>query len=156
MKNLFVSFFLSIVSFVSFSQKIIIHVFEKQELYSSTRTTIDSVILNPDTGITDIERIRFNGNNITNLDATALTLVSTGIGYVRFMDTNALLIPAGTDAERSASSEVGDTRWNTNNPADNYMECFDGTTWIISTGPGGSISTVENSDLANAYILILG
>ena len=49
MKNLFVSFLLSVVSFVSFSQKIIIHVFEKQELYSSTRTTIDSVILNPDT-----------------------------------------------------------------------------------------------------------
>ena len=122
----------------------------------STLQSNDDVILNPDTGITDIERIRFNGNNITNLDATALTLVSTGIGYVRFMDTNALIIPAGTDAQRAASSEVGDTRWNTNNPADNYLECFDGTTWIISTGPGGSISTVENSDLANAYILILG
>ena len=116
----------------------------------------DDVILNSDTGNIDIERIRFNGNNITNLDATALTLTSTGIGYVRFMDTNALIIPAGTDAQRSASSEVGDTRWNTDNPADNYLECFDGTTWIISTGPGGSISTVENSDLANAYILILG
>jgi hypothetical protein len=116
----------------------------------------DDVILNSDTGNIDIERIRFNGNDITNLDATALTLTSTGIGYVRFMDTNALIIPAGTDAQRSASSEVGDTRWNIDNPADNYLECFDGTTWIISTGPGGSISTVENSDLANAYILILG
>ena len=116
----------------------------------------DDVILNSDTGNIDIERIRFNGNDITNLDATALTLVSTGIGYVRFMDTNALIIPAGTNAQRAASSEVGDTRWNTNNPADNYMECFDGTTWIISTGPGGSISTVENSDLGNAYILMLG
>jgi hypothetical protein len=116
----------------------------------------DDVILNSDTGNIDIERIRFNGNDITNLDATALTLVSTGIGYARFMDTNALIIPAGTNAQRAASSEVGDTRWNINNPADNYLECFDGTTWIISTGPGGSISTVENSDLANAYILILG
>jgi hypothetical protein len=116
----------------------------------------DDVILNSDTGNINIERIRFNGNNITNLDATALTLTSSGIGYVRFMDTNALIIPAGTDAQRAASSEVGDTRWNTDNPADNYLECFDGTTWIISTGPGGSVSTVENSDLANAYILILG
>jgi hypothetical protein len=116
----------------------------------------DDVILNSNTGNVDIERIRFNGNNITNLDATALTLVSTGIGYVRFMDTNALIIPAGTNIQRAASSEVGDTRWNTNNPADNHLECFDGTTWIISTGPGGSVSTVENYDLANAYILILG
>ena len=116
----------------------------------------DDVILNSDTGNINIERFRFNNNNITNLDATAFTLASTGIGYVRFMDTNALIIPAGTDAQRAASSEVGDTRWNTDNPADNYLECFDGTTWIIATGPGGSISTVENSDLANAYILILG
>jgi hypothetical protein len=116
----------------------------------------DDVILNSDTGNINIERFRFNGNDITNLDATAFTLASTGIGYVRFMDNNALVIPAGTNAQRAASSEVGDTRWNTNNPADNYMECFDGTTWIISTGPGGSISTVENSDLGNAYILMLG
>ena len=116
----------------------------------------DDVILNSDTGNINIERIRFNGNNITNLDATALTLTSTGIGYVRFMDTNALIIPAGTDAQRAASSEVGETRWNTDNPADNYLECFDGTTWNIATGAGGTISAVENYDLANAYILILG
>jgi hypothetical protein len=116
----------------------------------------DDVILNSNTGNIDIERIRFNGNNITNLDATALTLTSTGIGYVRFMDDNGLVIPAGTDAQRSASPETGDTRWNTDNPLDNYMECFDGTTWNLATGPGGSISSVENYDLANAYILILG
>jgi len=116
----------------------------------------DDVILNSNTGNIDIERIRFNGNNITNLDATALTLESTGIGYVRFMDNNGLVIPAGTDAQRSASSETGDTRWNTENPLDNYLECFDGTTWNLATGPGGSISSVENYDLANAYILILG
>jgi len=116
----------------------------------------DDVILNSDTGNIDIERIRFNGDNIANLDATAFTLASTGIGYVRFMDNNALVIPAGTNLQRSVSPETGDTRWNTNNPADNYMECFDGTTWNIATGAGGTISAVENYDLANAYILILG
>ncbi len=116
----------------------------------------DDVILNSSTGNITIERIQFNGNDITNLDATAFTMASTGIGYVRFVDNNALVIPSGIDAERNASPEVGDTRWNTENPLDNYMECFDGTTWNIATGPGGSISTVENYDLANAYILILG
>lgn len=121
-----------------------------------TLQTNDDVILNPNTGNTIIERIQFNGDNITNLDATALTLASTGIGYVRFLDNNAVVIPSGTDAERNVTPEVGDTRWNIENPADNYLECFDGTTWNIATGPGGSISTVENYDLANAYILILG
>ena len=122
----------------------------------STLQSNDDVILNSATSNIDIERIRFNGNDVTNLDPTAFTLESTGIGYVRFVDNNAIIIPAGTDTERNASPEVGDTRWNTTNPIDNYMECFDGTTWNIATGAGGSISTVENSDLANAYILILG
>lgn len=48
MKTLFL-IFATLFSFLTFSQKIIIHVFEKQELYSGSRTTIDSVILNPDT-----------------------------------------------------------------------------------------------------------
>lgn len=122
----------------------------------STLQSNDDVILNSNTGLIDIERIRFNGDTITNLDATAFTLASTGIGYVRFVDSNGLVIPAGTDAQRPASSEVGDTRWNTDNPIDNYLECFDGTTWNIATGAGGTISSVENYDLANAYILILG
>jgi hypothetical protein len=122
----------------------------------STLQSNDDVILNSDTGIVDIERIRFAGDDITNLDATAFTLASTGIGYVRFLGDNGIVIPAGTDAQRPPSSEVGDTRWNTDNPLDNYMECFDGTTWNIATGAGGTISAVENYDLANAYILILG
>ena len=122
----------------------------------STLQSNDDLRLLPDTGNVFIERYKIETNNITNLDATAGILAATGIGYTRFVDNNALVIPAGTNAERNASPEVGDTRWNTEDPIDNYLECFDGTTWEIATGPGGSISTVENYDLANAYILILG
>jgi len=122
----------------------------------STLQSNDDVILNSNTGNIDIERIRFNGDTVTNLDATAFTLASTGIGYVRFMDNTSVVIPAGTDAQRNASPEVGDTRWNNTDPADNFMECFDGTTWNLASGAGGSVSAVENFDLANAYILILG
>ena len=122
----------------------------------STLQSNDDLRLLPDTGNVFIERYKIETNNITNLDATAGILAATGIGYTRFVDNNALVIPAGTDAERNASPEVGDTRWNTEDPIDNYLECFDGTTWEIATGPGGSISTVENYDLSNAYILILG
>lgn len=126
---------------------------------TATITTLqsnDPVLLNPVTGITDIERVRFQNDTITNLDANALTLASTGIGYVRFMENSGLIIPAGTDAERNLTPEVGDTRWNNDNPLDQYMETFDGTVWNISTGAGGTISAVENYDLSNAYILILG
>lgn len=117
----------------------------------------DSVILNPDTGITNVESIRIQGDSITNLiPDTPLTVVSTGIGYVRFMGDAGVVIPAGGDSQRNPTPEVGDTRWNTDNPLDQYLECFDGTVWNIATGPGGSISTVENDDLGNAWILILG
>ena len=122
----------------------------------STLQSNDSVILNSDTGLIDIERIRFSGDTITNLDPVALTLASTGIGYVRFVDRNALLIPAGTTAQQPLVSEVGDTRWNTDNPVNQYLESFDGTVWNTSVGAGGNITSQDMDDLSNAYILILG
>lgn len=122
----------------------------------STPLSNDSVILNSATGIIDIERIRFNGNTITNLDPTALTLASTGIGYVRFVGDNGLVIPAGNNAARAASPEIGDTRWNTQNPVNQYLECFDGTVWNIATGPGATITQQDMEDLSNVYILVLG
>lgn len=122
----------------------------------STLQSNDDLLLSPDTDLTYIERFSIIDNTITNIDETAATLASTGIGYIRFVGTNGLVLPAGDNSQRSVSPEVGDTRWNTENPLDNYLECFDGTVWNIATGPGGSISTVENYDLSNAYILILG
>jgi hypothetical protein len=122
----------------------------------STPLSNDSVILNPSTGITDIERIRFYGDTITNLDPNAFTIESTGIGYVRFVGDNAIVIPSGTDAERPAFSEVGDTRWNTENPSNQYLECFDGTVWNIATGPGATITQQDMEDLSNVWILVLG
>jgi len=47
MKTLFLTLTF-LFNFLTYSQKIIIHVFEKKELYSDSRTTIDSVILYPD------------------------------------------------------------------------------------------------------------
>lgn len=47
MKNLFVSFLLSFVSFVSFCQTFVIEGFEHQELISFRNTTVDSVLMNP-------------------------------------------------------------------------------------------------------------
>jgi hypothetical protein len=122
----------------------------------STPLSNDSVRLNSATGNIDIERIRFNGNNITNLDPTAFTIESTGIGYVRFMDDNGLVIPHGPDADRPAFSEVGDTRWNTQDPANQYLECFDGTVWNLSTGAGVTVTQEELEDIGNLWILVLG
>jgi hypothetical protein len=55
---------------------------------------------------------------------TPLTFRGTGIGYLRFMDTNAFLVPTGGNAERPLRPELGDTRWNTDQ---NFLEVFAGT-----------------------------
>lgn len=132
---------------------------ESSEPKISTLLSNDDLILNSDTGNVFIERFRFNGDEILDIDETVSTIGSTGIGYVRFVATNGLVVPVGDDSQRSgfpSTPEVGATRWNTEDPADNYLECFDGTTWSIATGASGTVSATQNYDLANAYILMLG
>ena len=84
---------------------------------------------------------------------TSLTVESTGIGYVRFMGTNGVVLPAGTVGQRPDNPEVGDTRWNTDFQR---IECFDGSVYLIATGPGAAISNIEMEDFQTTYALILG
>ena len=107
----------------------------------------------PDTGITFIEQTKWQDDTLTNLLNTPLTFRSTGIGYTRFMGDNGFVIPAGTDAERRGSPEVGETRWSTDQQ---YLECFDGTVWAVSTGGGIEVTQPIMNDLGNVYTLILG
>ena len=113
----------------------------------------EDVILLPDTGITRIESTQWQGDDITNLLNTPLTFASTGIGYTRFMGDNGFIIPAGDNSQRRASPEVGETRWNTD---EDYLECYDGTVWAVSTGGGIEVDVAIMEDLGHAYILMLG
>ena len=113
----------------------------------------DDVLLSPDTGITRIESTRWQSNEITNLLNTPLTFASTGIGYTRFMGDNAIVIPAGTSGERPSSPELGDTRWNI---TEQYLECFDGSVYVISTGGGEVVTQEFMEDLGFIYSAILG
>ena len=113
----------------------------------------EDILLSPDTDIVYIERTKWQNSDITNLLNTPLTLGSTGIGYTRFVGTDAMIIPAGPELDRRGSPDVGETRWNTDL---GYIECYDGTTWIVSIGPGEVVDTQDMSDLGNIYTLILG
>jgi hypothetical protein len=119
----------------------------------STIQSNEDIRLLPDTGITRIEATRWQDNDITNLQNTAFTFGSTGNGYVRFMGDNALLLPVGTDLQRRASPEVGETRWNTDQ---DYLECYDGTVWAVSTGGGVEVDVPIMEDLSHVYTLMLG
>ena len=113
----------------------------------------EDIELLPDTGITFIESTKWQDNTITNLLNTPITFASTGIGYTRFMGTNGFVVPVGTDAERRASPELGETRWNTDQ---DYLECYDGTVWQISTGGGETVTQQFMEDLGFIYSAILG
>jgi hypothetical protein len=115
--------------------------------------TNDDVLLNPDTGITYIERTKWQDNDITNLNNTPLTLASTNDGYTLFAGTNGFIMPAGDNASRLASPELGTTRWNTQL---GYMESWNGTDWVVSTGGGEEVTIPIMEDLSNLWILILG
>jgi hypothetical protein len=116
----------------------------------------DDVRLLPFTGITRIESTQWQDNDVTNLLNTPLTFSNTGIGYTRFMGDNGMVIPAGTSAERRVSPELGETRWNTTVPLDQYLESWDGSVWILSTGGGEIVTQRLMEDLGFIYSAILG
>jgi len=113
----------------------------------------DDVRLLPNTGIIRIESTKWQGNEITNLLNTPLTLGTTGTGYYVFSGTNGMVIPAGTSGERPASPEVGDTRWNI---TEQYLECFDGSVYVVATGGGDLVTQEFMEDLGFIYSAILG
>jgi hypothetical protein len=113
----------------------------------------DDVLLLPNTGITRIEATQWQNNNITNLLNTPLIIGSTGTGYTRFVGNNGMVIPSGTSEQRPVSPEVGDTRWNI---TEQYLECFDGSVYIIATGGGDLVTQEFMEDLGFVYSAILG
>jgi len=113
----------------------------------------DDILLSPDTGITYIERTKWEDSDITNLNNTPLTIATTGTGYYVFSGNNGMIIPAGPDLDRRVSPVVGETRWNTDRA---YLECYDGTVWAVSTGGGIEVTTEIMEDLGHVYTLMLG
>lgn len=114
----------------------------------------DDLVVVANSNFITVEDIKFESSgadNIINLNNTPIVFNSTGDGYVQFSGTSAFVIPAGTTAER-VGNEVGETRWNT---TEQYLECFDGTTWNLSTGVG-EVTQEYMQELGNIYTLILG
>ena len=77
----------------------------------------------------DIEDVNIRENYFENQLNTPLQLRNTGIGYVRFGGTNAMIIPYGADADRPPTPELGDTRWNSDLQ---YLESFAGEVENVS------------------------
>jgi len=112
----------------------------------------DDITLTSGSGNVILENIRITDNEIFNQLNTPITLSSTGIGYVKFTDTNAFVIPVGTSAQRTFN-EIGDTRWNVEL---GYLECFDGSVYLPATGGGSVITPAIQQELSELWTLIMG
>lgn len=124
--------------------------------YTSKIETIQSnedILINPNTGITYIENTKWQDSDITNLNNTPITLAASGTGYYNLTGTNGVVIPFGDNSQRRSTPELGETRWNSDLQ---YLECWDGTQWVISTGGGEEVTETYMDDLGNVWTLILG
>ena len=113
----------------------------------------DLVINSTGTGSINVNNIFVKDNTITNETNNALIIESTGIGYVQFSGTKALVIPAGTDSERRLTPELGETRYNTDQ---RYLEVYDGTNWIAAAGTSSVATEEEIVAETNLWAFILG
>jgi len=107
-------------------------------------------------GSVAIDNLSFKGNSITNTQNNGTTYFrNSGTGYVKIEGTGAFIVPSGTDLERPIPPyrEVGMTRFNTNQQ---YLEIFNGTSWVSVAGSSGAITYNAAENLVLEYILVLG
>jgi hypothetical protein len=78
-----------------------------------------------------------------------------GSGYFKIDSNAGFVVPVGTNLQRPAPAyrETGMTRFNTEQQ---YLEIFDGSSWVSVAGTTGSISYAAAEDLVLEYVLVLG
>ena len=113
----------------------------------------DIVIASTGTGNINVNNVFVKDNAISNATDNALIIESTGIGYVRFSGTKALVIPAGNDSQRRLTPELGETRYNTEQQ---YLEVYDGNNWIAAAGTSSVATEEEIVAETNLWAFILG
>ncbi len=120
----------------------------------TTSTANTNLNITPNgTGSVVIGTTKFKQQTITNNSNGALEFLPTGKGYFKAGVTGAMVIPFGTDGNRWSSPAIGDTRWNTDQ---SVLETWNGSTYILSAGSGGTVSEEYMNELALQYTIILG
>ena len=123
----------------------------------STITTDTNLILaGAGTGGVTIDNFLIKGSTITNTVSNSITnFRNTGSGYFKVEGTGGFIVPVGGDGQRPIPPyrEIGMTRYNTDQE---YLEIFDGASWVSVAGATGSITFGAAENLAIEYVLALG
>jgi len=126
---------------------------------SLSGNTISSLALNGDVGFNaftgrsiKLESFDINNSIITNTSGQNTVFYPTDRGFLQINDTTAMVVPTGTDRQRTYS-EAGETRWNTDR---GYLEVYDGDGYVVATGGGAIVGEVVMQELGNLWSLMLG
>jgi hypothetical protein len=103
--------------------------------------------------VVDIFDVNIKENNFSNSSNNLLTLVTTGLGYVKFDATTGLVVPFGNEAARNITPQSGETRYNTDA---GYLETYNGTAWQRAAGEGEEVTEDILKELVDIYTLVLG
>lgn len=108
---------------------------------------------NTATNVVEIFNLNIKESNFSNSGNNLLTVATTGTGYVKFNGTSGLVVPYGTDAQRTSTPFAGETRYSTDQE---YLETYNGTEWQRSAGEGTEVTEEILKDLVDIYTLVLG
>ena len=126
----------------------------QDNVIKTTNSNSDLDLSTNGTGKLELYSTTVINNKLQNNNAGALSIIHTGYGVAKFNSTSSIAIPFGTDATRkTGSTEVGMTRWNTENT---ILETWDGNTYISAAGSAATISEADFQDLMLEYTLIFG
>ena len=120
---------------------------------SINNLTTENVYLAPSSGVTNINSVFFEDSNIINNTSNAITLDTTGQGYVKFGGTGAVVFPLGDSSQRRLNPELGELRYNTEI---GFLEVYNATDWIPALGTSGAASAETIQETMDLWSLILG
>ena len=122
--------------------------------------TISALVANTDLNLTAVSgsvkvgNLSINNNTITNTVSGAITqFTETGTGYVKIAGTNGVVIPSGDLTQLPSVREVGMMRFNTYYQ---YVEVFDGVTWVNASGSASGVSLAQAQDIGIVSALLFG
>lgn len=115
---------------------------------------IDSIV-DESIGRTNIENLSFAQSVLYNNADSNFTFDlpnSSGFGYLKIDNVGGMRIPTGTDLQRRSVPERGELRYNVEQ---NYVEVYNGSSWINSAGNVESILEADVDELGFIYNLML-
>jgi hypothetical protein len=89
------------------------------------------------TNVVDVFDFNIKESTFSNSSNNLLTITSTGLGYVKFNGTNGIVVPVGTEAERTVAPVLGETRYNTEV---GLLETYNGEAWQRAAGEGEEVT----------------